>query len=115
MTLLNVTVTHDESGPVVVLAGEADLTTLDQLNSALDTLIWADARMLKVDLSRLRFADSAAVALLAHAARTLRNQGGQLELLHPQLAVARVLELAGVDQAVTVRYAPARRSNQPQG
>ena len=87
----------------MVLSGEADLTTLDQLNSALNKQIWAGVRLLTVDLFHLRFADSATIAALALAARTLTAQGGQLELLRPQPAVARVLQLMGVDQAVTVK------------
>jgi anti-sigma B factor antagonist len=91
------------SGPVLVLAGEADLTSLDQLNSALNAQLWAGVHLLTVDLSRLRFADSATVAALVHAARALRDQGGCLELLRPLPAVARVLSLTGVDQVLVVR------------
>lgn len=107
LNLLDISVADGESGPVVILSGEADLTTLDQLNSALDTRVWAGVRVLTVDLSSLRFADSATVAALMLTARTLRDQGGQLELLRPQPAVARILELMGIDQAVTVRLGPA--------
>jgi anti-sigma B factor antagonist len=101
--LLEVSVSDGDNGPVLALSGEADLTTLRQLNSALDEQIWAGPRLLTVDLSRLRYADSATIAALVHAARTLRGQGGELELLRPQSAVARVLSLTGVDQALTVR------------
>jgi anti-sigma B factor antagonist len=106
MGLLQVSLTEAASGPLVVLSGEADLTTLAELNRALDEQIRAGARLVTVDLSGLRFADSASVVALAHAARALRNRGGDLELLHPQEAVARVLSLTGVDQALTVRGAP---------
>jgi anti-sigma B factor antagonist len=101
--LLEVRVAEGEKGPVLVLSGESDLTTLGQLNSALEELIWTGARHLTVDLSRLRYADSASIAALAQAARTLREQGGQLELLHPQQSVARILSLTGVDQVVIIR------------
>jgi anti-anti-sigma regulatory factor len=40
------------------------------------------------------------------AALALRDQGGQLELVHPQQAVARLLSLLGVDQYLTVRDEP---------
>jgi len=103
VSLLEINVVAGETGPVLVLSGESDLTTLDQLNSALDKQLWADARFLTVDLSGLRFADSATVAALAQTARTLRDQGGRLELLRPQPAVARVLDLMGIDQILTVR------------
>lgn len=105
VTLLDVSVADGENGPMLVLSGEADLSTLGQLNSALEELIWAGTRLLIVDLSRLRYADSASIAAFVQADRTLRGQGGQLELLGPQQTVARVLTLTGVDQILTVRGA----------
>jgi anti-sigma B factor antagonist len=106
MSLLDISVTQAQSGAVVTLSGEADLTTLGLLNSVLNEQIWAGISLVTVDLSGLRFADSATIAALAQAARTLRDQGGDLELLHPQSAVARVLSLTGVDRTLTVRCAP---------
>jgi anti-sigma B factor antagonist len=106
MSMLDISVTEARCGPVVVLSGEADLTTLAQLNSVLNEQIWAGFRLVTVDLSMLRFADSATIAALAQAARALRDRGGELELLRPQPAVARVLSLTGVDQTVIVRGAP---------
>lgn len=103
MTLLRVSVTDGEDGPLLVLSGEADLTTLGQLNSALDARLHDGAGRLAVDLSGLRYADSASITALVRAGRTLRAKGGELELLHPQPAVARILSLTGVDQLVVVR------------
>jgi anti-sigma B factor antagonist len=108
VNLLDVFVTETESGPVVALSGEADLTTLDQLNGTLNAQIRGGARLVTVDLSRLRFADSASITALGQAARALRSHGGDLELLNPQPAIARVLKLTGVDQSLTVREAPQR-------
>ena len=103
VSLLHVSLNEGEHGPVLALSGEADLTTLGELNGALEEQIRAAARLLTVDLSMLRYADSASIAALVRAARTLREQGGELELLHPQQAVARILSLTGVDQVVTIR------------
>lgn len=107
MGMLDISVTDGGSGPVLALAGEADLTTLPQLASALRAQMGASPRLVTVDASRLRFADSATIAALIAAARTLRDRGGQLELLQPQPAVARTLELTGADQFLAVRGEPA--------
>jgi anti-sigma B factor antagonist len=101
--LLNVSVAAGESGPVVVLSGEADLTTVAQLSEALTAQISAGARHLTVDLSRLQFADSAAIRALVLAGRILNDQAGTLELVRPQPAVARILRLLGMDQVFPVR------------
>jgi anti-sigma B factor antagonist len=103
VTLLQVSVADGEDGPLLVLSGEADLTTLGQLNSALAAQLHDGTGRLTVDLSGLRYADSASITALVRADRALRAKGGELELLHPQPAVARILSLTGVDQLVVVR------------
>lgn len=108
MNLLDVCVAAGESGPVVMVSGEADLTTVAQLDGALNAQISAGAQILTVDLSGLRFADSASIAALVRASRRLRDQGGRLELMNPQPTVTRTLSLLGLDQALTVRAAPGR-------
>ena len=103
MGLLEISVTAGESGPVLMLSGEADLTTVAELRDALAAQVASGARHLTVDLSRLRFADSSVIRALVLADRTLRERGGRLELAHPQPVVARALSLLGVDQAIEVR------------
>jgi anti-anti-sigma factor len=88
---------------VVVLSGEADLTAVAQLSQALTAQISAGARHLTVGLSRLRFADSAAIRALVLAGRIVNDRAGTLELVRPQSAVARVLALLGMDQVLPVR------------
>ena len=103
MGLLEVSVAAGESGPVVILAGEADLATVAELSQALAAQVSGGARHLTVDLSGLRFADSASVRALVLAGQALKDAGGELELLRPQPIVARALTLLGVDQVFTVR------------
>jgi anti-sigma B factor antagonist len=94
-----------ETGPVVSLSGESDVTTAAQVSAALTAQISAGARHLIVDLSLLRFADSASIRVFIEAHRALRDRGGVLELTAPQETVARSLQLLGVDQVITVRPA----------
>ena len=103
MSTLEISVAAGESGPVMTLSGEADLTSVTELSDALTAQISRGARHLTVDLSGLRFADSASVRALVLAGRTLKERGGSLVLVRPQQAVARMLTLMGVDQLLTVR------------
>lgn len=103
MCLLDVSVAAGEAGSLVTLAGEADLTTMAALREALSAQIDGGARHMTVDLSRLRFADSVTRHALALAGRAIEEAGGELELLRPQPAVARVLKLLCLDQVLTVR------------
>ena len=103
MSLLEISVAAGESGPVVTLSGEADVTTVAELSEALTAQLASGARQLTVDLSGLRFADSAVIRELVMADRKLKDRGGGLELANPQPAVARALSLLGVDQMIEVR------------
>jgi anti-anti-sigma factor len=90
------------SGPVIVLSGEADLTSAPELNALISAQLSDGPRELTIDVSGLRYADSASIRTLVLAARTLREQGGSLILLRPQPSVARILTLLGADQMLTV-------------
>jgi anti-sigma B factor antagonist len=103
VSLLDITAEIGERGPVVRLSGEADTSVAGRLGEALNAQITADTRCLTVDLSGLRFADSAAVRTLIDAHLALKKQGGTLELASPQPLVARSLSLLGVDQVIPVR------------
>jgi len=96
-------VTAGESGPVVVLSGEADVMSAGQLSEFLTAQLSDGTRQLRIDVSGLRFADSASVRVLVLAGRTLKDRGGTLTLIRPQPPVARVLELTGADELLTVQ------------
>lgn len=103
VSLLDITVEAGKYGPVVRLSGEADTSVVGQLSDALNALIAGDTPHLTIDLSGLRFADSAAIRTLTEAHLALKGQGGILELAEPQPLVARTLSLLGIDQVILVR------------
>jgi anti-anti-sigma factor len=104
--MLRASVTAGESGPVIILAGEADLSIAEQLSALITGQMAGGTRQLTIDLSRLRFADSATIRTLALAARTLNERSGTLVLLHPQQSVTQVLALTGTDQILTIHRRP---------
>lgn len=103
--MLEASVAAGDSGPVIVLAGEADLSYAGQLSALITGQLSGGTRHLTIDASGLRFADSASIRTLMIAARTLRERDGSLVLLRPQQPVTRMLALAGADQAMTIRPA----------
>jgi anti-anti-sigma factor len=103
VTLLDIHVIRTEAGPVIMLSGEADVTTVARLEDALNAQVTPATRTLLVDVSGLRFADSATIGVLIAVARRLKAQGGQLDLLSPQEALTRMITLLGVDQVLTIR------------
>jgi anti-anti-sigma factor len=79
MSMLHAAVTAGPSGPVIVLAGEADLTTAAELSQLLAGQLDGGTTR----LTGLRFADSAAIRELIQAHRAITQRGGTLELTRP--------------------------------
>ena len=65
---LEVSVATGASGPVLVLAGEADFTSITRLDEALTAQVSGQAVQLTIDAANLRYADSASMRTLVMAA-----------------------------------------------
>ncbi len=96
--------TTGESGPVVVLSGEADWSSAGQLSEVISAQVSGGAPQLLVDVSGLTFADSASVRVLVLAGKALKERGGSLVLVRPRPALVRVLELMGADRLLVVQH-----------
>jgi anti-sigma B factor antagonist len=97
----------DEPGggvTVVHLAGELDIIGAPDLRACLYGLLMADQAVV-VDLSALSFLDSSGMAVLASAHRQAASGRGTIVLRGAGGIVARVLEVSGVDQVLTVEAA----------
>jgi anti-sigma B factor antagonist len=91
-----------DPGAVVTVEGEIDIATAGKLDEALADAAERGGRI-TVDLSRVRFMDSAGVKVLFKRAEQVR-----LDLLVPPRGiVAPVVAITGLDSVVTVRTAPA--------
>jgi len=101
--LLKVSVASGQSGPVLVLVGEADVTSVERLDQALDAQLAGQAGQLTIDVTELRYVDSAAMRALMTAAMKARAQDGGVTLLNPQPLVARMLDLLCADQVLSIR------------
>lgn len=114
MSTLRVSVEAGDAGPVLVLAGEADVTNAEQLRNVIGAQLASGAAYLTIDAAGLSFADSRAVGILAGAGMTLKQLGGALILLRPKKNVLRTLTLLGVDQMITIRGA-TEMAHEPNG
>jgi stage II sporulation protein AA (anti-sigma F factor antagonist) len=105
MTDLSITVTVLPAGDgmcsVLRLAGEADLTCTG-LRDALTAEVARRPRLLLVDMSAVTFIDSGATQMIIAAYQVFNHEGGTLALVSPAPAVARVLQLTGVSELITV-------------
>lgn len=92
-------------GPVIVLRGELDAFTLDQLASCLaDVVPEAGDGDVVLDVRDLSLIDSLGLGLLVRTQQDLSTRGGgRVVLLEPTGPVRYVLEVAGVNEVFDVR------------
>jgi anti-sigma B factor antagonist len=103
---LTASVTIDSSGPepytLVKLTGEADVTGAETLQALLEAETGKRPGLLIIEMSALRFLDSAALQAILRARLSLDKAGGRLVLVSPTEAVGRVLRLTEADRIVPV-------------
>ena len=103
MSSLEVRSLQGRPAPVLVLAGEADVTTITRLDEALTAQISGQAVQLTIDAANLRYADSASMRTLVMAAMKVRTRAGSVTLLDPQPPVARLLDLLRIVEMFSIR------------
>lgn len=103
MSTFRASVSAGESGPVITLSGEVDLSTITELSDLITAQLAGGTVHLTIDVSGMSFADSASMRVLMLAAMTLRKRGGGLVLLRPQPVLARLLDIMDADQVITVQ------------
>src|SRR4051812_49373803 len=85
---------RDEGGaPLIVLSGELDFWTLEHFETALQSALQEQPRLITLDLTELRFIDSSGIGVLA----TALVSGTPIRLRRPTPAVQRVLQFTGLD------------------
>ena len=103
---LTTRVTSRHGCALVTVDGELDLSTAEQLMQALTGALDEFDRPLVLDLAGLRFCDSAGLAVLVKTHNQLGERGHRLVVARPTAAVARVLELSGLDQVIVMAGDP---------
>jgi anti-sigma B factor antagonist len=88
------------SGYRIVLIGEIDLTLADEWTRAFEVLAAVAACDVTVDLSAATFIDSSALGSLVRLNRLVTERGSTVVLAGAEGAVARTLQLSGLDSVV---------------
>jgi anti-anti-sigma factor len=84
----------------LILQGEADLAARGRFQSLFDELLGTDTKRLVVDLPRLRYLESACLRIMLHAHTRAESEGRDLVVHGASGIVLRVLEVAGVADAL---------------
>ena len=84
--------------PVITVAGDLDIASVEGLRAAVDAAMAKRPEELTFDLAALRFMDSAGIAVLLGAAGSVPT----VRLRNPTRAVRRVVELTGLTQILEI-------------
>lgn len=87
--------------PVVVVSGEIDMATAEELWDRMEEALGRDRRLV-LDLRDTTFMDSTGLATLARTRQFTDPSDEGIILRAPQSAVLHVLEVSGLDQFVTI-------------
>lgn len=101
-------VTHFENESVVRVWGGCDSERAWRLREGLHDLAVAEQRRITLDVSDLRFADFAAVAIVAGALVRIRQIGAEVAVCPPSSGAYRVLKRADLATTRAQRFIAAR-------
>ncbi len=103
MKLFDVGISRRQDGGISFsLTGELDLSTLEQLETALEGSLDGTPETVVVDLRNLTFLDSSGLRLMLALNADLREEGGRLVLVQGPRRVHRVLELTRADEELEI-------------
>jgi anti-anti-sigma factor len=90
-----------EGVPVVAVPEEVDVTNANGLRLALLHAAAGSPPAVVVDMTRTQFCDSAGLNVLVSAHKNAQAVAGEVLLAQPGPIILRVMELTGIDQAIT--------------
>jgi anti-sigma B factor antagonist len=91
---------------VFAVSGELDQATAAELRNPLLEAIGEGAKAVMVDLTKCGFIDSTGLGVIVEGWKTLQERNGERAMLSiccPEPEVRRLLEVTGLDQAITIR------------
>jgi anti-sigma B factor antagonist len=94
---------RNESGVTIVdLSGEIDVGLATTLRDTLINLVESQPGPLLINLSDVRYIDSAGLSILIAANRKSKKAGGDFGLSNPQIAVQQIFKLTRVDKVLKI-------------
>jgi anti-anti-sigma factor len=89
----------DGGTAIVTISGELDIGNIESLQRAASSIVQSGPDRLIVDVARLRFADSSAIALWVRWAAVV----GEIELRDPPPLLRQVITSMGLEQKLRMR------------
>lgn len=95
---------------LVVLHGELDYTTIDEMRELLDDAVARQPRRLIIDLADVPFIDVLSLSSILAAADAVRDDGGVAAVSGASTAVRKICALLNADDVLTAAVPLQRRA-----
>lgn len=95
---LTVDARNEDGTAVIRLAGDLDMTSIDQARAAIDTALAGNPGRVVLDASALNYTDSSGIALLVQVTRTAQ----QVQVRNPSPIVRQLIELTGLSEILNI-------------
>lgn len=102
MRLFDLSITERPGGALVALSGEIDMSTVEELDGRLRTVLDAGPERVVLDLTAVTFLDSSGLRLVLRLDERLRKAGASLVVVPGGRRVSRVFELTGADEQLEI-------------
>ncbi len=96
------TIESEGDDTVVTVHGEVDAYSAPQLHACLDEVTGSSRGRVVIDVKDVAFIDSSGVGVIVAAVKRLREDGRRLVLRRPTRQMAKLLEMTGLREFVTV-------------
>jgi anti-anti-sigma factor len=106
---LEIEVESSEERTLVTLSGELDASTASFLYDKLSDLEVQDTHHVVLDLAKVTFMDSTALAVIVTEHKRLRHSDGTLTIFSPPSSVRRLFEITGLTTVLDIVPATERR------
>jgi len=87
---------------VIVVSGDADVTTAADLDECVVEAVTSGARLVTVDLSEAALIDSRTIGVLVGWTERLGSGGGALPIVCPNPNIRRMFTSIGLDQSLSL-------------
>jgi anti-sigma B factor antagonist len=94
-----------DGGTEITIFGELDLATIEPVKAAVEEALESTGQVV-IDMRACPFVDSRGIAVLAHAAVGLQEQGRDLLIRGAQPRVKRILDVSGLTSSNLLKIEP---------
>ena len=79
-----------------------DLSTAPALRSRIERVVEGGSRRLVIDLADVSFMDSSGLSVLVSGFKGMREAGGHMSVVCPNVAIAKIFSITGLDRVFSI-------------